>query len=112
MRKATLLLAILGLAGSLWAAAPQLGTWRLNIAQSKFSPSYPAPKEATFVFRAVGDQIEWVLTGTNASGFPISNEGSYPREGGVVKWVVAPRGLANTTIISTVITPYESYETF
>jgi hypothetical protein len=113
MRKAMLLLVVLGLAGSLRAADdPHLGTWKLNIAQSKFSPSYPAPKEATFVFRAAGDQIEWVLTGTGASGSPISSEGSYPREGGVVKWVVPPPGLADTTIITTVITPYELCETF
>lgn len=90
MRKATLLLAILGLAGSLWAADPHVGTWKLNIAQSRFSSNYPAPKEATFVFRTVGDQIEWVLTGRGASGPPISSKGAYPRGGGVVKWAVAP----------------------
>ncbi|MGA9882086.1 MAG: hypothetical protein WBQ34_00030 [Candidatus Acidiferrales bacterium] len=111
MRKAMLLLAILGLAGSLWAATPQLGTWKLNIAQSKFSPSYPAPKELTFVFQAVGDQIEWVLTGTNASGSPISTKATYPQEGGVVKWVVPPLGPADSTTIATVITPYELYGT-
>lgn len=112
MRRATIVLAILGLAGSLWAADPHVGTWKLNIAQSKFSPSYPAPKEATFVFRTVGDQIEWVLTGIDASGSPMSSKGAYPLEGGLVKWGVAPPGVADSTIITTVITPYESYETF
>jgi hypothetical protein len=113
MRKAMLLLAVLGLAGSLLAAHdPHLGTWKLNIAQSNFSAGRPAPKEETLVFRAAGDQIELVFTGTDANGSPISAKATYPREGGVVKWVVAPPGPADTTVIVTVITPYELYETF
>lgn len=112
MRKATLLLAVLGLAGSLWAADdPHLGTWKLNIAQSKFPPGQPAPKEATLVFRAVGDQIEMVITATDANGSPFSAKGTYPQEGGVVKWIVAPPGPADTTVITTVVSPYELYET-
>ncbi len=111
MRKATLLLAILGLAGSLWAADPQLGTWKLNIAQSKFSPGYPAPREARFVFRAVGDRIEWILTGTNANGSPISTKATYPREGGLVKWAVPPLGPVGSPIVITVISPHEIYGT-
>ncbi|MGH9717018.1 MAG: hypothetical protein ACRD4R_09880 [Candidatus Acidiferrales bacterium] len=112
MRKAMLLFAILGLAGSLWAGDLQVGTWKLNLAQSKVPPSYRAPRKATFVFRTAGDQIEWVLTATDASGSPVTSKGAYPREGGVVKWSVAPAHLGDTTIISTVVSPYESYQTF
>ena len=37
MRKAPLLFAVLGLAGSPWAADPFVGTWMLNVAKSKAS---------------------------------------------------------------------------
>jgi len=37
MRKTMLFLAVLGLAGSLWAADPFVGTWKLNLAKSKAS---------------------------------------------------------------------------
>lgn len=54
MRKAMLLLAVLVLVGSLWAADPMLGTWELNIAQSTFTQAQPAPKEETAIWRAIG----------------------------------------------------------
>ena len=37
MRRAFLVFAVLGLAGSLWAADPIIGTWKLNIGKSKSS---------------------------------------------------------------------------
>jgi hypothetical protein len=113
MRMAMLLLVVLGLAGSLLAAGdPHLGTWKLNIAQSKIGLSQPALKELTLVVRAAGDQIEIVFTGTDANGSPFSVKGTYPQEGGVVKWAVATPGSADTIRIVTTITPYELYETF
>ena len=39
MRKAMLLLAVFGLMGTLWAADPSLGTWKLNLAKSKIPAS-------------------------------------------------------------------------
>ena len=75
MRKAMLLLAILGLTGSLWAADPIIGTWKLNISKSKFSPivlamkNQPSPKEETEVYREVDtDWIEF-SDGTLTSGW-------------------------------------------
>lgn len=41
----------------LWAADPALGTWKLNVAKSKFSPG-PPPKSGTIVYEAVGDAIK------------------------------------------------------
>ena len=37
MGRALLLLAVVGLAGSLLAADPIIGTWKLNISKSKFA---------------------------------------------------------------------------
>ena len=44
-------------AALVWAAAdPALGTWKLNIAKSKYSPG-PAPKSATITYEAAGDGV-------------------------------------------------------
>jgi predicted ribosome quality control (RQC) complex YloA/Tae2 family protein len=52
MRKVMLLLAVFGLVSLAWAADPSEGTWKLNIAKSKFAPSTGAAvKEGTHVVR-------------------------------------------------------------
>jgi hypothetical protein len=90
LRKAMLLLAVLGLAGSLWAAEPIIGTWKLNIAKSKFSPAMlggRAPlKEATMVIRKAGDLIEITYEGTRTDGSPILQKSTVPREGGILMY--------------------------
>lgn len=92
MRKTMLLLAVLGLTGSLWAADPLLGTWKLNAAKSKFSPILlalekdVAPKETTMVIQNLGtDQIEITETGTRADGSTISQKFRQPKQGGTVE---------------------------
>ena len=45
-------------AGSLlFAADPALGTWKLNVAKSKYSPG-PAPKSGNLTFEASGDAVK------------------------------------------------------
>ena len=44
MRKAMLLLAVFGLVGAAWAQSPFDGTWKLNVAKSKFNPPSSALK--------------------------------------------------------------------
>lgn len=39
---------------------PAIGTWKLNVAKSKFSPG-PSPKSATLVIEAQGDSIKTTL---------------------------------------------------
>jgi hypothetical protein len=57
MRKAIVLMSILGLTGSLWAADPIIGTWKLNVIKSK-AQAYV--KERTEMYREIeGDQIEF-----------------------------------------------------
>jgi hypothetical protein len=50
MRKATFLLAVIGLAGSLWAASPFDGTWKvdLNSAQFPEKPQIVVLQNGTF----------------------------------------------------------------
>jgi len=110
MRKFMLLLAVLGLAGSLWAANPDVGTWKLNLAQSKFSG--PAPKEETLVVRVVSGQHEITFTGTEPAGKSFSVTYTYPEEGGTVKSASpAPAGGADTTAFITVVNPSNFYST-
>jgi len=47
----------LAAASFLHAADPALGTWKLNVAKSKFTPG-PAPKSATVTYEAVGDSVK------------------------------------------------------
>ncbi len=108
MRKAMLLLAVFGLAGSLWAADPLIGTWKLNVAKSKFSPAFlalnneVAPKEATLVIKDLSaDEVEITETGTRTDGSAISQRFTQPKQGGV-----ATSGLPEGIIfVHTIVSP-------
>lgn len=54
-------------AGLVAADNPFLGTWKLNVAKSKFSPG-SGSKEATVRFEAVGDQVRRVMQDTSENG--------------------------------------------
>ena len=54
------------------AANPQMGTWKLNEAKSKFSPG--AAKNKTVVYEAAGDNIKVTVDGVDADGNPTHNE--------------------------------------
>jgi hypothetical protein len=64
MRLAALLLCF---AVGLWAADPWLGTWKLNVAKSKFSPG-PPPKSRVRTFEMAGDQLKSTVENVNAEG--------------------------------------------
>jgi hypothetical protein len=87
MRKTLLPLAFLGLAGSLWAADPIIGTWKLNVAKS-LMPSIPqqALREETLVIREVEDYIEVTSTGIRMDGSPFSSKSTIPLQGGAAKY--------------------------
>ena len=87
MRKLILLLAVFGLAGSLRAADPIIGTWKLNIEESKFSPdSSTIPKEQTETYREQsGDQIELTYQNVNMDGSSTLLVVTYPIQGGMAK---------------------------
>jgi hypothetical protein len=64
-------LAVLAAAQVYAAANPLFGTWKLNVAKSKYT-GMPAPKEMTRVVEADGDSVKYSNTGIAADGSPIS----------------------------------------
>jgi hypothetical protein len=52
------------------AAENWLGTWKLNLAKSKYSPG-PAPKSLTLNFEATADGIKHTSDGVNSEGEPM-----------------------------------------
>jgi hypothetical protein len=62
-----LTLAFCFLAGAAcFAADPQIGSWKLNEAKSKFTPG--VPKNTVVVYETVGDQVKVTVEGTDAKG--------------------------------------------
>ena len=55
-----------------FANNPQLGTWKLNEAKSKFGAG--APKNHTVTYVAEGDNMKVTVEGTDAEGKPTRNE--------------------------------------
>jgi hypothetical protein len=54
------------------ADSPQMGTWKLNEAKSKFSPG--ATKNITVVYEAAGDSVKVIVDGVDGTGNPSHNE--------------------------------------
>ena len=68
-----LTLAFCFLAGPLCLAAdPQMGTWKLNEAKSKFTPG--TAKSTRVVYEARGSQVRITADGVNANGKPTHSE--------------------------------------
>jgi hypothetical protein len=86
MRKLLVLLSALGLAGALYAADSFSGTWKLDTAKSKLE-SGPTPKEVTMTVQEGPETTDVTVTGTDASGKPISEHLTHPSTGGSVKFL-------------------------
>jgi hypothetical protein len=56
-----------------WGADNNVGTWKLNLEKSKYSPG-PAPKSATLTIDAHDGGIKYTSHGENAQGAPIHIE--------------------------------------
>lgn len=54
------------------AAESWLGTWKLNVAKSKYSPG-PAPKSLTLTWEATADGIKHAADGVNGEGEPMNS---------------------------------------
>ena len=52
---------------------PLMGTWKLNVEKSKFSPG-PAPKHQTVKFEPSGEGVKFTSSGVNADGSPSATE--------------------------------------
>ena len=67
-RTITVVLAMLAVSVGLWAQQdPLVGTWKLNLAKSKYSPG-PVPKSQTLRWEAQGDALKITSDATNADG--------------------------------------------
>jgi len=103
MRKVIfLLIIILSLSSPLWAADPIIGTWKLNLAESKFPATEVMPKERTEVYRELDvDQMEFTATGIEANGSPISFKATWPQQGGTVD--ILQGGDEETSYVETLV---------
>jgi len=105
MRRTLLLFALFGLAGSLWAADPIIGTWKLNISESKADASL---KEEIEVYRELNsDQIELTLTTTYTGGFSALWRYTWPAQGGVATRHQGPPREGDILELETLIAPGE-----
>ena len=80
-------LCMLGLAVGFAAENPNMGTWKLNEAKSKFDSG--ATKNTTVVYEAAGDSVKVTTDGTSGDGKPVHTEWTgkfdgkdYPVSGG------------------------------
>ena len=55
-----------------FAQDPQMGTWKLNVAQSKLANG--VARNNTVVIEAAGDQVKVTVDGTNPDGTALHNE--------------------------------------
>lgn len=55
-----------------FASDPNMGTWKLNEAKSKFPPGMT--KNTTVVYEAAGDNVKVTVDGVNGEGKPTHNE--------------------------------------
>jgi hypothetical protein len=68
-----LTLALCFLAGAAcFAADPQMGTWKLNEAKSKFEPA--TPKNTMVVYEAAGNEVKVTVNGVDAKGKSTHNQ--------------------------------------
>ena len=63
------LVAVLAFTVIAWGADSNVGTWKLNLDKSKYSPG-PAPKSATLTIEAHDGGIKYTSHGENAQGSP------------------------------------------
>jgi hypothetical protein len=110
MRKAMLLLATFCLTGSLMAADPWEGTWRLNMAKSKLHGIYGDLKEMTLGIRFLNpEESEWTATGVQTNGSPFSAKYTMPLPGGIRKYQQAQG--EGITFVDTMIGSNDGYTT-
>ena len=75
--------------GSVFAADNWVGTWKLNLAKSKF-PSGEAPKNLTLSFEKTADGIKLTSDGADAKGEPMHTEYTAKFDGTDVAWTGNP----------------------
>ena len=97
---------VMVLAGLAQSPSLGLGTWKMNVGQSKFSPG-PAPKSSTVTFKAVGEGVSAVIDGVGPDGAKVHWEYTanfdgkpYPVKGNPDGDMVVTKRVSPTTIES------------
>ena len=72
------------------SADPWLGTWKLNVAKSKYEPASLTPKSQTTRQAASGDTVTATVDGVDAQGKPIHTEITYKFDGKPYEYKGAP----------------------
>lgn len=72
MKTLVVTLALCFAAGTVCLASPQMGTWKLNEAKSKFAPG--SAKNKTVVYQSALFKVKVIVDGTDAKGKPAHNE--------------------------------------
>jgi hypothetical protein len=103
---AVALAAIVATAGVTGAADHWLGTWKLNLAKSKYSPADLAPKSQTITREAVDGGMKLVTDGVDAQGKATHTEYSAKFDGKDYPWA----GQANADTVSLLRIDDEYYE--
>src|ERR1700733_5629616 len=81
MRKRLIAIVFLGV-GTLFAADPSVGTWKLDLSKSVSTVANALPTEGTLVIEVQGEALAVTSTGTFANGRKFINKFSGPPEGG------------------------------
>jgi hypothetical protein len=55
---------------TLWAENANVGTWKVNLAKSKYTADHPAPKSLTVIFKEQPDGLILEAVGEDAKGNP------------------------------------------
>jgi hypothetical protein len=84
MRKSLIAIAFV-CAGSLFAADPTVGTWKLDLNKYVSTAANALPKEGTLIIEVQGDALVVTSSGTFANGRKFINKFSGPPQGGPVK---------------------------
>jgi len=81
VRLGLLTLMAVALSAAAYAQAdPSIGTWKLNLEKSKYSPG-PPPKSTTVTIKPDGERIHVTVKGVAANGLATSTEYSYRLDG-------------------------------
>jgi hypothetical protein len=81
------------------AADPIVGTWRLNVAKSKFGGPFRPRKELAVVYQERAGQLVGTVTGISEDGSPVLSKYTVPNSGGAVHFSQgAPAGGASVTL--------------
>ena len=76
----TLAVSVLMLGAAAQAADNQVGTWKLDVGKSKYSPG-PPPKESTLKIEAQADGLKFTIDSIDAEGKVIHTEASPKYDG-------------------------------